>query len=143
MKLHLVSLLPLALVACGGGGGSEPSPAAAAATTPYTAATPQAGTVSTYGVTQTDNLGNTFNRTFVRTVTTVFSDGTYASHWADPTASTLVSGTVNHTAYPTDYQLNGAGQDLSYTVSRPAGAVTCTDSLHGEGPPASLAVGQG
>jgi len=144
MKKLFGGLVLAALGACGGGGG-DPSTIAitnTAGTTGYTAATPRAGTTATYAVTQVDNLGNTFNRSFVRTITSVFPDGTVATHWSDPLGSTLVSGTVNHTAFPTEYQLNSAGQDLSYTVTLPSGSVTCTDMPHGDGPPAHLAMGE-
>lgn len=43
------------------------------------------------------NVGNTFNRSFVRTVTGVFSDGTFSTHWSDPTGSALVSGSEQWT----------------------------------------------
>lgn len=128
---------------CGGGGSgisaSAPPPAAAA----YTFAHPTAGAHLVYGDTLIDNLSNTINRTLATDVTALNADGSFATREQDPSGSHVVSGTVDHTFYPTDNTVNAAGQRVAWSVTGAAGnTVSCSVTAGHAGAPSPLTVGQ-
>jgi hypothetical protein len=138
------TLLALTLIAgCGGGGGGGESAAGGQAAT-YTFVRPKLGTRLVYGEQLVDNRNNTVNRTIVENVTAVNADGSFAVHEEDPSHNQFFSGTVDQTAYPTDYQYNASGQPLSWVVNRGNGVtVSCVISGGLSGAPSTLASGQG
>ena len=128
------------LSACGGGGSTGGDAARAAATATYRFAPPKAGEHLVYADQQADTLNNTLNRTAVDDVTAVNADGTFAAHEEDPSHNHFVSGAVDQTLYPTDFQYDAAGQVAAMTVDKGTAVTHCTyqDS---QGAPATLAVG--
>jgi len=141
----VASLLVSTLCAgCGGGGSgiSDSAPAPAVAT--YSFAHPKAGAHLVYGDTLVDNLNNTLNRTLVTDVTAVNADGSYTTFEQDPSQDHIVSGTVDHTFYPTNNSFNAAGQRVAWTVTGAGGnTVSCTVTAGHAGAPSPLTVGQG
>ena len=137
-------LLATALLsACGGGGGgSAGDNVQAAATATYRFAPPKAGEHLVYADQQGDTLHNTLNRTAVDDVAAVNADGTFAVHEEDPAHDHIVSGSVDQTLYPTDFQYGAAGQVVAVTVDRGTSVAHCTFQGN-EGAPATLAVGAG
>lgn len=135
------------LSACGGGGGSAgstaPAPPAASEPAPapgYAFIAPKAGAHLVYGEQAADTLSNTLNRTVTDDVTAVNPDGSYAVHEEDPSHNRIVSGTVDQTLYPTDFQYNAAGQATSFVADQGGVRTQCTIA-GSEGAPAALAVG--
>jgi hypothetical protein len=137
----LAGLIAAALLsACGGGGVSPAAPASAAAT--YRFAPPKAGEHLVYADQQVDTLNNTLNRAVVDDVTAVNADGTFAVHEEDPSHDHIVSGAVDQTLYPTDFNYTAGGQPASMTIARGTATVHC--AFQGsQGAPAMLAVGTG
>jgi hypothetical protein len=128
------------LSACGGGGTSPAAPAGAAAA--YRFMPPKVGEQLVYADQQVDTLNNTLNRRAVDDVTAVNADGTFAIHEEDPTHDHVVSGAVDQTLYPTDFNYTAAGQLAGMTIARGTGPVHC--AIQGsQGAPATLAVGSG
>jgi YD repeat-containing protein len=139
----LAGLLTAALLsACGGGGGTGGAPAQAAATLTYRFVPPQAGAHLVYADQQVDTLNNTLNRTAVDDVTAVNTDGTFAVHEEDPSHNRVVSGAIDETLYPTDFQYDAAGQVTAMTVTKGTTVTHCTYQ-GSQGAPATLAVGAG
>lgn len=136
-----VGLIAAALLsACGGGGASPAAPASAAAT--YRFMPPKMGAQLVYADQQVDTLNNTLNRRAVDDVTAVNADGTFAIHEEDPSHDHIVSGAVDQTLYPTDFNYTAAGQLAGMTMARGTAAVHC--AFQGsQGAPATLAVGTG
>lgn len=130
------------LSACGGGGGTGGTAAQAAASVSYRFVPPQAGAHLVYADQQADTLNNTLNRTAVDDVTAVNADGTFAVHEEDPSHNRIVSGAVDQTLYPTDFQYDAAGQVTAMTVNNGT-AVTHCMYQGSQGAPATLAVGAG
>ncbi len=131
------------LSACGGGGSAGGAPAQAAATTvTYRFVPPKAGAHLVYADQQADTLNNTLNRTAVDDVTAVNADGTFAVHEEDPSHNRVVSGAVDQTLYPTDFQYDAAGQVTAITVDNGTAVTHCTYQ-GSQGAPATLAVGAG
>jgi hypothetical protein len=125
---------------CGGGGDGGGSAAQVAATVTYHFAPPKAGAHLVYGDKLVDTLNNTLNRTAVDDVTAVNADGSFVVHEEDPSHDHIMSGTVDETLYPTDFQYGAAGQVVATTVDRGT-AVTHCAYQGSEGAPATLAVG--
>ena len=145
MRLTILASLVAAILlgACGGGSGnsnSSSSTVQAAATTTYQFVPPKAGAHLVYAEQQTDTLNNTLNRTVDDDVTAVNADGTYTVHEEDPSHDHIVSGTVDQTLYPTDFQYGTAGQVTALTVTNGTTVSQCTFQGN-EGAPATLAVG--
>jgi len=130
------------LAGCGGGGGGDaaaPAPAAAS----YAFAAPKQGAHLVYAETLLDNRNNTIHRSSTDDVTAVNADGGFAMHEEDPSHNRVFSGTVDQSLYPTDYQLNAAGQAVGWTVAQPAGTIACAVTQGSVGAPATLALGAG
>jgi hypothetical protein len=127
---------------CGGGGSSGGAAAQAAATVTYRFVPPQAGAHLVYADQQADTLHNTLNRTATDDVTAVNADGTFAVHEEDPSHNHVVSGAVDQTLYPTDFQYDAAGQVTAMTVDNGTSVTHCTFQ-GSQGAPATLAVGTG
>lgn len=128
------------LSACGGGSNSVPS---ASSTVTYKFITPINGSQSTFAETLVDNLNNSVNRNLLEKVTAVNSDGTFTTVEEDPSNDSIISGTVDHTFYPSTYIHNYAGQVTSLTTSNASGvAISCVASPNLAGAPSPLAVGQ-
>jgi hypothetical protein len=126
---------------CGGGGGSGgDTPVQAAMTATYHFVPPKAGAYLVYADRQTDTLNNSLNRTVDDSVTAVNADGTFAVHEEDPSHNHFVSGAVDQTLYPTDFQYDAAGRVTAQTVDRGTAVTHCTYQ-GGVGAPATLAVG--
>jgi hypothetical protein len=146
MRITILAGLVAAILlgACGGGGSGNGSGSAvqAAATTTYRFVPPKAGAHLTYAEQQTDTLNNTLNRTVDDDVTAVNADGTFTVHEEDPSHDHIVSGTVDQTLYPTDFQYGAAGQVVAMTVNNGTTVAQCTFQGN-EGAPATLAVGAG
>jgi hypothetical protein len=135
-------MLVSTLVAGCGGGGADPAPTASVAA--YTFVRPKAGTHLVYAQKLTDTLNNSVNRTMTMDVTAVNADGTFTVHEEDPSHNRVISGTVDQSLYPTDYQYNAIGQPTSWVVTPATGAAfTCTMSQGNPGAPSPLTVGQG
>ena len=130
------------LSACGGGGGTGGTAAQVAASVSYRFVPPTAGAHLVYADQQADTLNNTVNRTAVDDVTAVNADGTYAVHEEDPSHNRVVSGAVDQTLYPTDFQYDAAGQVTAMTVNNGTAVTHCTYQ-GSQGAPATLAVGAG
>jgi hypothetical protein len=130
------------LSACGGGGSTGGAASAGAATTTYRFVPPQAGAHLVYADQSVDTLHNTLNRTATDDVTAVNADGTFAVHEEDPSHNHFVSGAVDQTLYPTDFQYNAAGQVTAMTVDKGTTVTHCTYQ-GSQGAPATLAVGAG
>ncbi|MBW8896788.1 MAG: hypothetical protein JF619_01405 [Massilia sp.] len=146
MRLTIVAGLVVAILlgACGGGGSDSGNGNAvqAAATATYRFVPPKAGAHLVYADQQTDTLNNTLNRTVDDDVTVVNADGTYTVHEEDPSHDHIVSGTVDQTLYPTDFQYGEAGQVAALTVDNGTTVTHC--AFQGNvGAPATLAVGAG
>jgi hypothetical protein len=114
----------------------------AAATVTYRFVPPKAGAHLVYADQLVDTLNNTLHRTADDDVTAVNADGTFAVHEEDPSHDHVVSGTVDQTLYPTDFQYDAAGRVAATTVDRGTGVAHCTYQGSG-GAPATLAVGAG
>jgi len=143
MRLTILASVVAAILlgACGGGGGSgSASTVQAAVTTTYRFVPPKTGAHLVYAAQQTDTLNNTLNRTVVDDVTAVNADGTYTVHEEDPSHDHIVSGTVDQTLYPTDFQYGAAGQVTALTVTNGTTVSQCTFQ-GSQGAPATLAVG--
>jgi hypothetical protein len=146
MRLTILASLMAAILmaACGGGGSGNDSgsgsPVQAAATTTYQFVPPKAGAHLVYAEQQTDTLNNTLNRTVDDDVTAVNADGTYSVHEEDPSHDHIVSGTVDQTLYPTDFQYGAAGQVTALTVTNGTTVSQCTFQGN-QGAPATLVVG--
>ena len=144
MRLTILASLVAAilLAACGGGGSGNDSGSAvqADATTTYQFVPPKAGAHLVYAEQQTDTLNNTLNRTVDDDVTAVNADGTYSVHEEDPSHDHIVSGTVDQTLYPTDFQYGAAGQVTALTVTNGTTVSQCTFQGN-QGAPATLVVG--
>ena len=130
------------LSACGGGGSTGGAAVQAAAMVTYHFVPPQAGAHLVYADQQVDTLNNTLNRTAVDDVTAVNADGTFAVHEEDPSHNRVVSGAVDQTLYPTDFQYDAAGQVTALTVNNGTAVRHCTYQ-GSQGAPATLAVGAG
>jgi hypothetical protein len=144
MRLTILAGLVVSILlgACGGGGGDSGSGSTvqAAATTTYQFVPPKAGAHLVYADQQTDTLNNSLNRTVDDDVTAVNADGTYTVHEEDPSHDHIVSGTVDQTLYPTDFQYGAAGQVVALTVDNGTTVMHC--AFQGNvGAPATLAVG--
>jgi hypothetical protein len=137
----LAGLIAAALLsACGGGGAPSAAPASTAAT--YRFAPPKAGAHLVYADQQVDTLNNTLNRTVVDDVTAVNADGTFAVHEEDPSHDHFMSGAVDQTLYPTDFNYGADGQPTAMTIARGTATVHC--AFQGsQGAPATLVVGSG
>lgn len=130
------------LSACGGGGSSSGAAAQAAATVTYRFVPPKAGAHLVYAAQLADTLDNTLNRTADDDVTAVDADGTFAVHEEDPSHNRVVSGAVDQTLYPTDFQYDAAGQVAAMTIDNGPAVTHCTYQGN-QGAPATLAVGAG
>jgi hypothetical protein len=139
----LAAILTSVLLAACGGGGQDSSPGSTPAAASYQFRTPKAGAHLAYTANLADNLNNTLNRTVTDDVTAVNADGSFAVHEEDPSHNTIVSGAINQTLYPTDFQYNAAGQPTAWTIAASSGSTRCTISGGNVGAPASLAVGSG
>lgn len=130
------------LSGCGGGSGTD-APAHTAAAVTYTFVHPKLGAHLVYAQKLIDNLNNTINRTMVQDVTAVNADGSFSVHEEDPSHNRIVSGSVDHSLYPTDYQYNASGQASSWVTTQSTGAaINCTVSQGYPGAPSPLTVGQ-
>jgi hypothetical protein len=128
------------LSACGGGGSTGGDAAQAAAMATYRFVPPKVGEHLVYADQQVDTLNNTLNRTAVDDVTAVNADGTFTVHEEDPSHNHFVSGAVDQTLYPTDFQYDAAGQLTASTVDDGTAVTHCTYQ-GSQGAPATLAVG--
>ena len=136
-------LLIFALTAGCGGGGNTNAPAGASVAT-YTFVRPKPGAHLVYAQKLADNLNNKVNRTMVQDVTSVNADGSFMLHEEDPTHNRVVSGSVDQSLYPTDYQYNASGQPTSWVVTPAAGTtVSCTVTQGNPGAPSPMTAGQG
>lgn len=138
--------LSVSIAGCGGGSDSAGGTTATATTTAtvtYTFVRPKAGVHLVYAQKLLDNLNNTINRTMTQYITSVNADGSFAVHEEDPAHNRVVSGTVDQSLYPTDYQYNAVGQATSWVVTPATGAaVTCTVTQGNPGAPSPLTAGQ-
>jgi hypothetical protein len=143
-KHFAASLLMSALLAgCGGGGGGAADTPAQASATTYSFVRPKLGAHLVFAQKLTDNLNNTINRTMTQDVTAVNADGSFAVHEEDPSHNRTISGSVDHSLYPTDYQYNASGQAVSWVVTPSTGAaVSCAVSQGYPGAPSPLTAGQ-
>ena len=130
------------LSGCGGGGSGDGAAAQAAAPVTYRFVPPKVGAHLVYADQQADTLHNTLNRTATDDVTAVNADGTFAVHEEDPSHNHFVSGAVDQTLYPTDFQYDAAGQVTATTVDKGTTVSHCTYQ-GSQGAPATLAVGAG
>ncbi len=131
----------LCLAACGGGSATVAT--TNNGNTVYSFVTPTVGARSVYTVTDVDNLNNTLNRSLIVTVLTVNTDGTYTASQVDPSGNSLVTGSVDHTFYPTTARFTSAGQEVSWTETHPNGSVVnCSASPYQGGAPSPLQGGQ-
>ncbi|WP_198119880.1 hypothetical protein [Massilia rhizosphaerae] len=130
------------LSACGGGGSGGNAPVQAATTVTYRFTPPKAGAHLVYADRLADTLNNTLNRAADDDVTAVNADGTFTVHEEDPSHDRLVSGAVDQTLYPTDFQYDAAGHVAAQTIDRGATVSHCTYQ-GSAGAPATLAVGAG
>jgi hypothetical protein len=141
---HLAACLLISALLTGcGGGGSADAPAATSVTT-YTFVRPKAGAHLVYAQKLVDNLNNTVDRTMVQDVGSVNADGSFTVHEEDPTHNRVVSGSVDQSLYPTDYQYNASGQPTSWVVTSATGTtVNCAVTQGNPGAPSPLTAGQG
>jgi hypothetical protein len=128
--------------ACGGGGSTGGAASAGAAAATYRFVPPKAGAHLVYVDQSADTLHNTLNRAATDDVTAVNADGTFAVHEEDPSHDHFVSGAVDQTLYPTDFQYDAAGQVTAMTIAKGPTVAHCTYQ-GSQGAPASLAVGAG
>lgn len=143
-RRHLAACLLISalLAGCGGGGGAD-APAGTSAAT-YTFVRPKTGAHLVYAQKLADNLNNTVNRTMVQNVTSVNADGSFTVHEEDPSHNRIISGSVDQSLYPTDYQYNASGQPTSWVVTPATGAaVSCTVTQGNPGAPSPMTAGQG
>jgi hypothetical protein len=142
--LAAILLVSTLLSGCGGGGGGSGTDAPTrTAAVSYTFMRPKLGAHLVYAQKLTDNLNNTINRTMVQDVTAVNADGSFAVHEEDPSHDRTISGSVDHSLYPTDYQYNASGQASSWVITQSTGAtITCTVTQGYPGAPSPLSVGQ-
>jgi hypothetical protein len=139
---HFAATLLISALLTGCGGGTADTPAQAAAAT-YSFVRPKPGAHLVFAQKLTDNLNNTINRTMTQDVTAVNADGSFAVHEEDPSHNRTISGSVDHSLYPTDYQYNANGQPVSWVVtSSPGATVSCTVTQGYPGAPSPLTAGQ-
>jgi hypothetical protein len=144
-RKHLAAslLISTLMAGCGGGGSSAADAPAHTSATTYTFVRPKLGAHLVFAQKLTDNLNNTVNRTMVQDVTAVNADGSFTVHEEDPSHDRTVSGSVDQSLYPTDYQFNASGQVNSWIVAYPTGAtVKCTVTQGNPGAPSPLSLGQ-
>ncbi|MGJ7916468.1 hypothetical protein ACI48D_13460 [Massilia sp. LXY-6] len=144
-RKHLASslLISTLLAGCGGGGGGGADAPVRSSAATYTFVRPKPGAHLVFAQKLTDNLNNTINRTMVQDVTSVNADGSFTVHEEDPSHDRTVSGSVDQSLYPTDYQYNASGQPTSWVVAPSTGAtVRCTLSQGNPGAPSPLTLGQ-
>jgi hypothetical protein len=144
-RTHLAAslLVSTLLSGCGGGGGGGTDTPAHTAAVTYTFMHPKLGEHLVYAQKLVDNLNNTVNRTMVQDVTAVNADGSFSVHEEDPSHDRIVSGTVDQSLYPTNYQYNASGQASSWVITQSTGAtISCTVTQGYPGAPSPLTVGQ-
>jgi hypothetical protein len=130
------------LSACGGGGSTGGAASSSASVATYRFVPPNAGAHLVYADQLVDTLQNTLSRTATDDVMAVNADGTFTVHEEDPSHNHFVSGTVDQTLYPTDFQYDAAGQVTATTVDKGTTVAHCTYQ-GSQGAPATLAVGAG
>ena len=145
MKIHhaaIVIAASAALAACGGSGGDEPGPPAGAPTFPQVA--PTVGSLDTFAVVTTDEVGNQIVRGYEERVTASNSDGSYVLSQDDPSGSSVMVNGVLYRYDPTVRTFGGANanyaESKSVTTLPDGPPTTCTYA--GGGHPRPLYVGQ-
>jgi hypothetical protein len=144
LRFAAACLLSTCIAGCGGGGGADQPASSGQAAVTYTFVRPKAGARLVYAEKLVDNRNNTVNRTIVESVTAVNPDGSFSVHEEDPSHNRIVSGSVDQSAYPTDYQYNAVGQPQAWVVTQFGGStVQCAISQGSAGAPSPLTAGQG
>jgi hypothetical protein len=143
MRTRLAASLLISTLLAGCGGGSGGAGTNSTPTSTYTFMRPKPGSHRVYAQKLVDNLNNTVNRTIVTDVTAVNADGSFAVHQEDPSHNRIVSGSVDQTFYPGDYQYNASAQPLSWVITHAdGGTVRCAISQGNVGAPSPMTVGQ-
>jgi hypothetical protein len=143
MRIAFTTLATMSLLTACGGGGAAPAAGTPNAAATYTFIIPKLAAHLVYAERLVDNLNNTVNRTIVDDVTAINIDGSFAMHEEDPSHNRIVSGSVDQTAYPTDFQYNPSAQLTSWVITQAAGTVHCAVTQGSVGAPSPLSVGAG
>lgn len=106
---------------------------------------PSVGAKNTYTRTLMDNRNNTTTLSYTDEVTAITPGGTgFTLYRQDPSNTIAVTGTVDHSIYPTTIQNNAQGQILALAIKEPSGpSTTCIYSPNNGAAPSPLPVGQG